>query len=158
MRSRQIHRLLTAAAGLLLLLQAGLLAVLWMLPPPPTELPEVEKPEKRKALAEAEPPAAQDSVAVRTLDHLLDQRVTDAAARLGQDPAPLLPSDAMRDAAATARSPSDPAVRALVDHYSASLATLGETLDATSSPETAAAPGTPDPGAGSPRAPTPPAP
>ncbi len=157
MRPRQIHRLLTAAAGTLLVLQVVLLLLLWLHPPAPDTLPDYHGI-SRPVVASSTPLPDDSRAAVEALDHLLSLRVEQAAARQGVDAGAHMPADALRQAALDAPDPNGAEVRALVDAYGHALAGLGETLDATSSLATAGSPGTRDPGAAAPGAPTPPGP
>lgn len=131
--------ILVAALGLLGL-QVVLFAALRAQPDPPAELPDQDLPQRSAERTDDPAPPDLDKSSVEVLDHLLAERVRAAAARRGVDPAPLLPSEAVRAAALAAPSPVGPAVDALIQAYKRSLASLGETLDATSSPATAAAP------------------
>jgi hypothetical protein len=138
-------------------MQIALLAALRATPEPEAVLPGA------RAVAPLHAPPTptaigSDVVAVEVLQQLLATRVRAAAARQARPAASYLPPTAMVEAARSEPDPDGPAVQALVEHYSVSLAALGETLDATSSPGTGALPRTPDPAAVSPDAPTPVAP
>lgn len=154
MLPRQHQARLTAAAGILLLGQLALLAWVYHLPLPPPFEAAVASP--APVGLHGDPPAADnDARAVAILDALLERRVIAAAARRGVPPE--LPDPALRAAAQAAPDPNGPAVAALIEAYGARLAALGETLDATSSPVSAAPPERPDPAAERPGGSTPPA-
>jgi hypothetical protein len=144
MTPRRFERSLVVAALGLLAVQALLLAAVWSQPLAPAELPAEEAASRGKALNAAVSPSTGERDAVDLLDMLLAQRVTDAAARRGVDPARAGPKEALRVAARANPDPNGPAVNALIEGYAQALAALGETLDATSIRADAATPETPD--------------
>lgn len=140
----RLMRALTWGAWGLLVLQSVLLAVLWQRPEAPETLEPLEVPRRQRVPTEGFPAPDNQRAAVEALDRLLARRVEDAARRRGT-PVPSGPAQAVRDAALARPAPDGPEVAALLAAYARVLATLGETLDATSTRGTGASPETPGP-------------
>jgi hypothetical protein len=140
MARRDPLELLTVAAAALLAGQLALLAALQARPEPPADLPTDPTPRRNRAPTHATAPPEGDRVALEVLDRLLADRLAAACQRAAVDPTGRGPTAAARAAALADPTPDGPAVRALIDAYDGALGELGETLDATSIPATAASP------------------